>query len=63
MLFSMRELRSVTVPELKCMYAMVHKIRYFLVVDIVNYSKEICTLAGAIECTSHVTRISLNHGC
>jgi hypothetical protein len=28
MLFSMRELCYVTVVELKCLYAMVHKIRY-----------------------------------
>jgi hypothetical protein len=33
------------------------------VADIVDYFKEICTLAGLIECTSMVTRIALNLGC
>jgi hypothetical protein len=47
----------------KCSYAMVHKIRYSSVADIVDYFKEICTLAGLIECTSMVTRIALNLGC
>jgi hypothetical protein len=62
-LFPMRELCSVTVAELKCLFAMVHRIKYTTVDDIVNYFKEIHTLSGPIECTSLVTRISLNIGC
>jgi hypothetical protein len=63
MLFLMRELHSITIVEVKCMYAMVHKIQYSPVADIVDYFKEIRTLAGPIECTSMVTRIALNIGC
>jgi hypothetical protein len=62
-LFSMRELHSATMAELKCLYAMVHKIQYSPVADIVDYFKEICTFAGRIECTSMVTWIVLNLGC
>jgi hypothetical protein len=46
MLFLMRKLHSVTVAGLKCLYAMVHKIWYSPIADIVDYFKEICTLAG-----------------
>jgi hypothetical protein len=59
----MRELRSIIIAELKCLYAMVHKVRYSPVADMVDYFKKICTLAGPIECTSMVTRIALNLGC
>jgi hypothetical protein len=41
---------------------MVHKIRYSPVADIVDYFKEIRTLAGPIECTSMVTQIALYLG-
>jgi hypothetical protein len=50
-LFPMRELHFVTVAMVKCFYAMV------------DYFKEIRTLAGPIKCTSMVTRIALNLGC
>jgi hypothetical protein len=59
----MRELHSVTLAELKCLHAMVHKIWYSPVADIVDYVKEIRTLVGPIECTSMVTQIALNLGC
>jgi hypothetical protein len=62
-LFLMQELHSVTVVELKCFFAMVHRIKYTPVADIVDYFKEIRTLSGPIECTSLVTRIALNIGC
>jgi hypothetical protein len=62
-LFLMRELHSVTVAELKCLFAMVHRIKYIPVADIVDYFKEIRALFGPIECTSLVTRIALNIGC
>jgi hypothetical protein len=41
---------------------MVHKIWYSSVANIVDYFKEIHTLAGPIECTSMVTQIDLNLG-
>jgi hypothetical protein len=63
MLFPMKKLCFVTVAERKCLCAMVCKIQYPLVADIVDYFKEICTLVGPIECTSMVTQIALNLGC
>jgi hypothetical protein len=63
MLFSMQELCSVTVAEHKCLFAMVHRIKYTPVADIVDYFKEIHTLFGPIEYTSLVTSIALNIGC
>jgi hypothetical protein len=62
MLFLTRELHSITVAKLKCHFAMVHRIKYTPVVNIVDYFKNICTLSGPIECTSLVTRIALNIG-
>jgi hypothetical protein len=62
-LFPTWELCSVTVAELKCLFAMVHRIKYTPVVNIVDYFKEIHTLSGPIECTSLVTCIALNIGC
>jgi hypothetical protein len=62
-LFSMRELCSVTITELKCLFSMVHRIKYTPIADIVDYFKEIHTLSGPIECTSLVTRIALNIRC
>jgi hypothetical protein len=59
----MRELRSITVAKLKCLFALVHRIMYTPIEDVVNYFKEIRTLSGPIECTSLVTRIALNIGC
>ena len=52
----------MTVPDFKCLFAMVRQIRYSLVADIVNHLKEIRTQTGPIECTSLVTRIALNLG-
>jgi hypothetical protein len=62
-LFLMRELCSITIVEVKCLYVMVHKIWYSPVADIVDYFKEIHTLVETIECTSMVTWIALNLGC
>jgi hypothetical protein len=36
-LFSMVELRSITTAELKCLFAMVNRIKYTPVADIVDY--------------------------
>jgi hypothetical protein len=62
-LFPTWELHSITVAELKCLFAMVHRIKYTPVADIVYYFKKIRTLSGPIECTSWVTCIALNIGC
>jgi hypothetical protein len=63
MLFPMAELRSVTTPELKCLFAMVNRIKYTLVANIVDYFKNVHKISGPIECTSMVTQIAMNLGC
>jgi hypothetical protein len=63
MLSPMPKLHSVTVAELKCIFALVHRIMYTPVGNVVNYFKEIHTLLVPIECTSLVTCIALNIGC
>jgi hypothetical protein len=62
-LFPMVELRSVATPGLKCLFAMVNRIKYTPVADIVDYFKNVCKMPGPIECTSMVTRIAMNIGC
>jgi hypothetical protein len=62
-LFPMAELRSVTTPELKCLFAMVNRIKYARVADIVNYFKNVHKTSGPIKCTSMVTQIAMNLGC
>jgi hypothetical protein len=59
----MEELRSVATPELKCLFAMVNRIKYTPVADIINYFKNVHKMSGPIECTSMVTRIAMNLGC
>jgi hypothetical protein len=59
----MREMRSVAIAEFRCLYALVRRIKYTPIADIVGYFKEICTMSGSIECTSLVTQIALNLGC
>jgi hypothetical protein len=61
-LFPMAELRSVTTPELKCLFAMVNKIKYTHVADIVDYFTNVSKISGPIECTSSVTQIAMNLG-
>jgi hypothetical protein len=63
MLFPMVELRSVTTPKLKCLFAMVNIIKYTPVADIVDYFKNLHKMSGPIECTSMGTRIVINLGC
>jgi hypothetical protein len=63
MLFPMAELRSVTTPELKCLFALVNRIKYTPVADIVDYFKNVHKMLGPIECTSMVTQIAMNFGC
>jgi hypothetical protein len=63
MLFPMVELHSVATTEVKCLFAMVNRIKYTPVPDIVNYFKNVHKMLGPIECTSMVTRIAMNLGC
>jgi hypothetical protein len=58
----MAELRSVTTPEPKSMFAMVNRIKYTPVADIVDFFKNVHKMSGPIECTSIVTRIAINLG-
>jgi hypothetical protein len=62
-LLPMEELCSVTTPELKSLFAMVHRIMYTHVTNIVEYLKNVHKMSGPIECTSVVTRIAMNLGC
>jgi hypothetical protein len=63
MLFAMVGLHSVTTPELKCMFAMVNRIKYTPVADIIDYIKNVHKMSGPIVCTSMGTRIAMNLGC
>jgi hypothetical protein len=62
-LFPMVELCSVATPELKCLFAMVNRIKYTLVADIAKYFKNVHKMSGSIKCTFMVTRIVMNLGC
>jgi hypothetical protein len=62
-LFSMAELHSVTTPKLKYMFAMVNRIKYTTIADIVDYFNNVHKMLGSIMCTSMVTRIARNLGC
>jgi hypothetical protein len=57
------ELRSITTLELKCMFAMVNRIKYTPVADIADYFKNVHKMSGPIECTSMVNQIAMNLGC
>jgi hypothetical protein len=59
-LFPMTELHYVATPELKCLFAMVNRIKYTPVADIVDYFKNVHKILGPIECTSVVTQIAMN---
>jgi hypothetical protein len=61
-LFPMVELHSVTTPELKCLFAMVNRIKNTPVADIVDYFTNVSKISGPIECTSLVTRITMHLG-
>jgi hypothetical protein len=63
MLFLMVELHSAATPELNCLFAMVNRIKYTPVADIVDNFKNVHKMSGPIECTSMVTRIAMNLGC
>jgi hypothetical protein len=59
----MVELRSVTTPKLKCLFAMVNRIKYTPVADIVDYFKNVHKMSGPIICTFMVTRVAMYLGC
>jgi hypothetical protein len=61
-LFPMVELHFIATPELKCLFAMVNRIKYTPVADIVDYFTSVSKISGPIECTSLVTRIAMNLG-
>jgi hypothetical protein len=62
-LFLMVELCSITTLELTCLFAMVDRIKYTPIADIVNYFKNVDKMSNPIECTSMVTWIAMNLGC
>jgi hypothetical protein len=62
-LFPMPELCSVTTPDLKCLFAMVNRIKYTHVSNIVDYFKDVHKMLGPIMYTSMVTWIAMNLGC
>jgi hypothetical protein len=60
--FPMAELRFVTTAELKCLLAMVNRIKYTPVANNVDYFTNVSKISGPIECTSLVTQIAINLG-
>jgi hypothetical protein len=60
MLFPMAKLHFVIAAELKSLFAIVNRIKYSPVADIVDYFQNIPKISGPIECTSLVTQIALN---
>jgi hypothetical protein len=62
MLFPKVELYSVTTIMLKCLFAMVNRIKYTHVADIADYFTNVSKISGPIECTSLVTQIAINLG-
>jgi hypothetical protein len=62
-LFPMVELCYVTSHEFKCLFAMVNRIKYTPVANIVDYYKNVHKMSGPIECTSMATQVAINLGC
>jgi hypothetical protein len=52
----------VTTAELKCLIAMVNRIKYTPVADIVDYFTNVSKILGLIDYTSLVTQIVMNLG-
>jgi hypothetical protein len=61
--FPMVELCSISTLELKCLFAMVNRIKCTPVADIVDYFKNVHKMLGPIECISMVTGIAMNLEC
>jgi hypothetical protein len=51
-LFPKVKLHSVTTHELKCLLAIVNRMKYTPIADIVDYFKNVHKMSGPIECTS-----------
>jgi hypothetical protein len=51
-LFPKVKLHSVTTHELKCLLAIVNRMKYTPIADIVDYFKNVHQMSGPIECTS-----------
>jgi hypothetical protein len=49
MRFPMAELCSITTPELKCLFAMVNRIKYTSVANIVDYFKNVHKILGPMS--------------
>jgi hypothetical protein len=62
-LFPIVELCSVTTSELNCLFAMVNRIKYNPIADIIDYFKNVHKMSRPIECTTMVTQIAMNLGC
>jgi hypothetical protein len=62
-LFPIVKLCSVTTPKLKYLFAMVYRIKYTPVADIVDYIKNVHKISGPIMCTSMITQIAMNLRC
>jgi hypothetical protein len=56
-------LHSITTSEIKCLFAMVNRIKYTPVADIVDYFKNVHKMSGPIKCTSMLTQVAMNLGC
>jgi hypothetical protein len=54
MLYPMVKLHFVTTAELKCLFAMVNRIKYTHVADFIDYFTNVSNILGPIECTSLV---------
>jgi hypothetical protein len=61
--FPMVELHSIATPQHKYLFAIVNRIKYAPVADIVDYFKNVHKMSGHIECASTLTRIAMNLGC
>jgi hypothetical protein len=61
--FPMVKLHSIATTKLKCVFAMVNRIKYTPVADNVDYFKNVHKMSGPIKCTSMITRIAMNLGC
>jgi hypothetical protein len=62
-LFPTVGLHSVTTPEPKFLLAMVNRIKYTPVADIIDYFRNVPQMSRPIKCTSMVTQIAMNLGC
>jgi hypothetical protein len=56
-LFPMAELCSIATPELKCLFAMVNRIKYTPIANIVDYFKNVHKISGPIECSPWSLRL------